>query len=154
MCTGIASAFNFASFSASMRADMPSFPGTTIAHLIANSCHRPDSYSTLSCLNHKALHNVCILIGLHQPYEKIMCIHKTKALLRKYSCGSCTAIDGPGPSRKYTGCPNIFHALGLMNLSKMDPLMLPQALSTVMANDVYKLSIINASGRVSFPTFY
>ena len=41
-----------------------------------------------------------------------------------------------------------------MNLSKMDSLVLPQALYTVVASDVSKVSIINTYGEVSFPTFY
>ena len=81
-------------------------------------------------------------------------IHKAKALLKNSSCGPDTEIDGPGSSSKYTGCPNIFDALSLMKLSTMDPLVFPRDLSTVVANDVSKLSMINASGGVSFPTFY
>ena len=41
-----------------------------------------------------------------------------------------------------------------MKLSTTDPLVFPRALSTVVVNDISKLSTINASGRVSFPTFY
>ena len=56
------------------------------------------------------------------------------------------ALDGPGPSNEYTGWPNIFDALGLMNLYTMAPLVLPRSLSTVVDHDVSKLSMINASG--------
>ena len=38
ICTGIASTFIYASFSASMRAAMPCFLGTNLARLIATSC--------------------------------------------------------------------------------------------------------------------
>ena len=41
-----------------------------------------------------------------------------------------------------------------MNLSTMNPIVFPRALSTVVANYVSKLSIINVSGGGgSFPTF-
>ena len=76
-----------------------------------------------------------------------------KALLKNTSCGPETAIDGPVPHNEYTRCPNIFDALGLMNLSTMDPLVLTRALLTVEAKDVSKLSIINKSGRASFPNY-
>ena len=70
-----------------------------------------------------------------------------KALLKNTSCGPETAIDGPVPHNEYTRCPNIFDALGLMNLSTMDPLFFPRALFTVVANNVYKLSMINTYGE-------
>ena len=60
----------------------------------------------------------------------------SKSTLKKSSCGPDTAIDGPGPSRKYIGCPKIVYAIGLMNLSTMSPLMFPRSFSTVVANDV------------------
>ena len=40
ICTGIASAFIYASFSASIRSDMPFFSGTYLARLIDTSCRR------------------------------------------------------------------------------------------------------------------
>ena len=70
------------------------------------------------------------------------------------SCGPETEIDGPGPSSEYIGCPNIFDVLGLMNLSTTDPLLFPRDLSTLVANDVSKLSMIKVFGGGSFPTFY
>ena len=76
-----------------------------------------------------------------------------KALLKNYSCGPDTEIYGPGPPREYSGWTNIIDAIGLMNLSTMAPLAFPRALSTVVANDVYKLPMINASGGVYLPTF-
>ena len=111
-----------------------------------------DSHFTLSCLNTKSLHTSCILIGLYHPTEKCFPpIHKARALLKKASCGPDTAIDVSGPSIEYTGRSKIVDALGLMNLSTMDPLVLPQALSTVMANNVSKLSMINTSGGGFLP---
>ena len=65
-----------------------------------------------------------------------------KALLKNTSCGPETAIDGPVPHNEYTGRRNIVDNLGLMNLSTLDPLAFPQALSTVMANNVSKLSTV------------
>ena len=133
---------------------MPCFPGTTISFLIATSYRRIDSCSTLSCLNPKSLHISCILIGLQQPSEKCFPpIHIAKALLKNSPCGPDTAIDRPGTSSEYTRCPNIVYSLGLMKLSTMDPHVLPQSLSTVVANDVSKLSLINASGGGSFSVF-
>ena len=73
--------------------------------------------------------------------------------MKNSSCGPETAIDGPGPSNEYTGWPNIVDDIGLMNIYTMDPLALPRDLSTVVANDVSKLSMLNASGGGSFPTF-
>ena len=61
ICTGIASAFIYASFSASMRADMPCFTGTNLACLVATSCYSLDSCSTLICLNPNAFHTLYIL---------------------------------------------------------------------------------------------
>ena len=80
------------------------------------------------------------------PYSKIT--------VENSSCGPDTEINGSGPSIKYYGWPKIVDAIGLMNLSTMDSLELPRALSTVVVNDISKLSTINASGGVSFPTFY
>ena len=154
ICTDIASTFISASFSASMRYDMPCFPGTTLACLIATSCHRLDSCSTMSCLNRKTLHTYCILIGIQKPSEECFPpIHILKAQLKNSSCRPDTAIDGPGPFREYTGCPNIVDDLYFMNFSTMDPLVLPRALSNMVVNYVSKLSIINASGGVSLPNF-
>ena len=128
--------FIFASFSSIVRADMPCFPVTTLSRLIDTSCCRIDSCSDLICLNPKAIHTSYIIIGLQHPYEKCLPpIHKAKALLKISSCGPDTTIDVPGPSSKYGGCPNIFYALGLMNLSTMAPLVFPRALSTVVANN-------------------
>ena len=147
ICDGIASDFISASFSAIMRDYMPCFTCTTLAHLIDTSCRRLDSCSTISCLNPKALHNLCILIGIQHPSEKCFPpIHKAKSSLKNTSCSPDTAIDSPGPPREYNGCPNIVDALDVMNLSTMDPLVFLQALSTVVANNVSKLSMINASG--------
>ena len=73
--------------------------------------------------------------------------------VEKCSCGPDTAIDAPGPSINYTGCSNFFDALGLMNLSTIAPLVLPRALSTVVANNVSKLYMINASGGGFLPNF-
>ena len=130
------------------------FPGTNISFLIATSYRRIDSCSTLSCLNPKSLHISCILIGLQQPSEKCFPpIHIAKALLKNSPCGPDTAIDRPGTSSEYTRCPNIVYSLGLMKLSTMDPHVLPQFLSTVVANDVSKLSLINASGGGFFLSF-
>ena len=154
ICTVIASSFTFPSFIYSMRSDIPCFPGTTLARIIATSCLRLDSCSALSCLNPLALHTSCILIFLQHPSEKFFpLIYKEKALLKNSTCGPDTAIDGPGPSSKHTGCPNIVVNLGLMNLSTMAPLMFPRALPTVVANNVSKLSIINAFGGGLLPNF-
>ena len=153
-CTGIASVFISASFFTSMRADITCFPGTALACLLDTSCHRIDSSSNLICINPKDLHTLCTLIGLQHPSETFFpLIHKAKVLLKNSSFGPDTAIDGPGPSSEYTGCPNIVDALVLMNLYTMNPLVFPKSLSTMMANDAYKLSMINASGGVYFPHF-
>ena len=147
ICTSTCSAFISASFSASTRAEIPCFPGTTRTRLIATSWHRLDSCSTIIWINPNALHSSCILIGIQQPSEELFPpINIPKVLLQNFSCRPDTEIYGPGPSSKYTGCPNIFYALGLMNLSTMAPLVFPRALSTVVANYVSSLFIINTSG--------
>ena len=79
-------------------------------------------------------------------------IHIPKALLKNYSCGPDNEIDVPGPSIEYDRWPNIFDALGLINLSTADPLLLPRDLSTVVYNDVSKLSMINKSVEFFLPT--
>ena len=71
ICTGIASAFVSASFSASMRAIMPCFPGLTTAHLIAALCLIIDRCFNLCFLIPIALYTSWILIGLHQPSENV-----------------------------------------------------------------------------------
>ena len=152
ICNGIASAFVSASFSASMRAAVPYFPGTTFPRLIVTSCIIIDICSTIFCLSHKSLHTSCILIGMKQPSKKcFLPIHMQKLVLKNSSCGPETAIDGPGTSNEYIGWPNIVDAIGLMNLSTMYPLVLSRALSTMVTNDIYKLSTINTSGGGSFP---
>ena len=126
ICTEIPPAFIYASFIASMRDGMPFFPGTTLAHLIATSYCRLEIRSTIICFNPKALHTLCILIGLQHPSE--ICfpsIHIPNALLKNSSCGPGTSINGPRPSRKYAGWKNIVDALGFMNLYTMDTLELP-----------------------------
>ena len=69
-----------------------------------------------------------------------------ESTVEKSLCGPDTALDGPGPSNEYTGWPNIFDALGLMNLYTMAPLVLPRALSTAVDNNISRLSMINTSG--------
>ena len=78
-----------------------------------------------------------------------------KITVENSSCGTETAVDGPGPPKEYIGWTNIVDALGLINLYTMDPLVLPLDLSNVVANDVSKLSMINTSGGGggSFPVF-
>ena len=128
ICTVIASTFIYTSFSASMRAYMLFFPVTTISRIIAAYFHRLYRCSTISCLNSKSLHTSCILIGLQYPSGKwFPSIHIPNALLKNSSCGPDTAIDGPVPSRKYCGWPNILDDLVLMNLSTMTPLASSQA---------------------------
>ena len=154
ICTDIAFAYISASFSASMRADVPCFSVTALARLRAISFRRLGSFSALFFLSPKAIHTLCILIDLHHPSKKCFPpIHVPKSLLKNSLCKPDTAIDGPGPSMQYSGWPKIVDALGLINLFTMDPLALPQALSTLVANNVSKLSIINAFGEGSFPTF-
>ena len=127
---------------------MPCFPDTTLARLIATSCHRLDSCYTIICLNPKDIHNSYSLIGLQQPPEKrFPPIHILKSLLKNPSCAPETAIYGHGPSNEYIGWPNIVDDIDFMNLSTMDPLVLPQVLSTMVANNVSKLSTINVSGE-------
>ena len=83
ICTGIASTFISASFSASMRSYMPFFKATTLSRIISNSCHVIYSCSTLFCLGPKALHTLCILIGLQHLSEKLFPpIHIPKSLLK------------------------------------------------------------------------
>ena len=133
---------------------MSCFPGTTLARLVATYCRSINSCSTLFYLSTKALHTSCIMIGLHQPSETFFTpIHIPNTLLKKSSCGPETAIYGPITSSEYTGCTQIVHALGLMDLSTMAPLVLSRALSTVVSNDVSKLSTINTSDGVSFSVF-
>ena len=132
---------------------MPCFISTTLVRLIATSCHRLDSCSTLFCLSPKALHNFCILIVLQRPYEKNPPINIPKSLLKNSSCGHETAIYGPVSYIEYSGWPNIVDDIGLIKLSEIDSLALPQALSTVVAKDVSKLSMINASGGGFLPKF-
>ena len=133
---------------------MPCFPGTTLVCLVSTCCRRLDNYSTLFCLSPIYIHTSCIPIGLQHPYEKwFPPIHTPKALLKNSSYGPETTIDGPGASIEYSRWPDIIYALGLMNLSTMDLLAIPQYLSTVVENNVSKLSMINTSGRVSFPIF-
>ena len=76
-----------------------------------------------------------------------------KSLLKNYSRGTEIAIDGTGPPREYNRWPKIVDDIGLMNLSKISPPVLPLALSTVVANDVSKLSMINVSGGIYFQDF-
>ena len=133
---------------------MPCFPGTTLSRIIAISCRRLASCSTLCRLNPNALYTTCIIIDLQQPSQECFpTIHTPKAMLKNSSCGPDTAIDGPGPSIKYTGCTKCFDALGLMKLPKIAPLLLPRDLANVVANDSSKLSMINKSGGISFTTF-
>ena len=66
--------------------------------------------------------------------------------VEKYSCVLENAIAGPGLSRDYAGWPNTVNCLGLMKLSTMSPLEFPQALSTVVANNVSKLSMMKLIG--------
>ena len=73
-------------------------------------------------------------------------IHIPKVLLKNYSCGPDNEIERPGPSREYSGWTKIVDAIGLMKLFTMDPLEFPRALSTVVANDISKFFMINASG--------
>ena len=72
-------------------------------------------------------------------------------MLKNASCVPYTAIDIPFKSNEYAGWTNIVDALGLMNLFEMAPLVLPLALSTVVSNDISKVSMINASGGGSLP---
>ena len=91
ICTGIASDFVSAYFSASMRADMPCFPGTTLSRIIAISCRRLASCSTLCRLNPNALYTTCIIIDLQQPSQECFpTIHTPKAMLKNSSCGPDT----------------------------------------------------------------
>ena len=84
---------------------------------------------------------------MHELSEKLFPpIHISKALLENSICGPYTATDGPVQSRKYTECPKIVDALGLMNVSTMNPLVFPRALSTVAAKNVSKLTMTNTSG--------
>ena len=138
ICTGIASAFIYASFSDTMRADMPCFSGTTLAHIIATSCRILDRCSTLCGISSKSLHTLC--------KKCFPPIHIQKSLLEFSSCGPDTAINGPCPSIEYSRWPNIVDSLGLINLSTMAPLVLPRDLSTMVFNKVSKLSMINSSG--------
>ena len=132
---------------------MPCFPGNTLACRISTSFRMLESYSTLCCLSTRALHTLCILIGLLHPSEFFPPIHIPKTLLKNSSCGTEAAIDSPDPSHEYYGWPNIVDALGFMNLSTMDPLALPRSLSTVVSRNVYNLFMINVSGRRLLPNF-
>ena len=80
-------------------------------------------------------------------------IHIPKALLKNFLCSPETTIYGPGPSRKYTGLTNIVDALGLISLSAMALAVFPRALFTMVDNNVSNLSMRNAYGGISFPTF-
>ena len=73
--------------------------------------------------------------------------------VEKFFCGPETTIYGSGPSSEYTGCPNVVDALGYMNISTIASLVLLQELYTVVANDVSKLSMINASMEVYLSFF-
>ena len=75
-------------------------------------------------------------------------------MLKNSSCGPETVINGSYPCSEYSGWENIVDAIGLLNLSTMDPLVLPRSLSTVVANDVSKLSMISTSGGSYLPKFY
>ena len=81
-------------------------------------------------------------------------IHIPKKLLKNSSCVPEIAIYRPGPSREYTGRPNSFDDLGMMNLSTMYLHVLSRAVFTVVTNNVSKLSMNKAYGGVYFPTFY
>ena len=132
---------------------MTYFPGTTLACLIATSCHRLDRCPTLFCLSPKATHTLCILIDLQHLHEKLFPpIHIPKELLKNSSCGYDTANNGPNPYIKYSRWKNISDAIGLMYLSTMATPDLPHALSTMVSNNVYELSMIKPFGGVSFPT--
>ena len=128
---------------------MPCFPGTTLACLIANYFHRLYRCSTNFCLSPISLHTLCILIGLQLPPDKCFPpIQIPKELLKSSARGTDTTINVPVTPRDYVIWPNIVDDIGFMNLSMMSPLVFPRALSTVVTNNVSKLSIINTSWGV------
>ena len=126
ICTSIASAFIYASFSAIMRSSMLYFTGTTLARIIYIPRHRLENCSTLCCLSPKYLHTLCVLIGLYHSIEKYFPpIHILKALLKNSSCGTEIKIDGPVLPREHTGWTTIVDAIGLIKLYNMAPTVLP-----------------------------
>ena len=70
--------------------------------------------------------------------------------VEKCSCGPEITIGGRCSSSEYAERPNVFHALSLINISTMAPLVFPRALPTLVSKGVSKLSTINASG--GFPS--
>ena len=71
-----------------------------------------------------------------------------KALLKNSSCKYRTAINGNGPYIEYYMWPKTVESMGLINISKIDPLVFTRYLYIWLANDVSKSSMINASGGV------
>ena len=128
---------------------IPCFPGTNLACLITTLFCILDIRSTLFFLSLNSLHTSCILIGLKHPYEK--CAYPYPEItVEKSSCGPEISINVPCPFSQYTGWTNIFYALFFIDLSTMAPPVLPRDLSTVVVNDVFKLSMRNLSGGCYF----
>ena len=88
--TSMAYAFIYDSFSANMRSAMPCFLGNIIAYIISNSWCKIDRCYTLFCLSPRYIHTLCILIGLHLPYDFYAYpYHKrnfVKLLMRNWHC--------------------------------------------------------------------
>ena len=131
---------------------MSCFPGTNLSRLIATSCCRLEICSNLWCLIPKALYTLCILIGMQHPSDFSTYPHHERTV-EKSSRGPEIAINRPGPSIKYTRWKKIIYVIGLINIYTMDLPVIPRYLSTVLANDIYKLSTRNTSGGISFPNF-
>ena len=72
-----------------------------------------------------------------------------KITAEKSACDPDTAINVLGPYIEYSRWENIFVDIGFIDLSKIDPLELPLDLSTAVANEISKLSIINISEGLS-----
>ena len=146
ICAGIDSALIYASFRSNTWSALPCCPGTTIAHLITNLCRRIDICSTICWLSPRSLRTSFILIDMQLPSENKFTYSHPKITVENSLCWTDTEINGPISSRKYVGWPNIVESISLINLSTMDQFAFPRALSTVVANDVSRLSTINLYG--------
>ena len=83
---------------------------------------------------------------MKHTYELFYTYPNLKISAENSSCEIDNDINGPRPSRGYSGRPKIVEDLGFINLSTMDTIELTQELYNMVANYVSKLFMINASG--------
>ena len=134
---------------------MSYFPGTTCGSLIATSCQRMAYVPLYSAF----VLEISILPAswlTWSSHQKKSAYPYPKTTFEKSPWGTDTTINGTSPSREYARWSDIVDYLGLIKLSKMAPFALPQALSTVVGNDVCISSMINTPGGIltNFPLIF